>query len=173
MSDTPRTTALAGTFYMADAEKCPDCGRQHEKVKMVTLEDAQRIEQELIDEKERSGRWHDEAQAEKMANMALEQKLEAANEKLRLIGIERGTHDCGCEACSTISLVCPASASSYAMAIVELREQLAKEKQSSADSSQIGTVGQAAWMELKQENKALHAELKKRNTHAMTGGVPG
>ncbi len=37
----------------------------------------------------------------------------------------RQQHDCGCEVCSTVSAVCPASASSYAMEILRLRNQLA------------------------------------------------
>jgi hypothetical protein len=35
----------------------------------------------------------------------------------------RRQHDCGCEVCSTTSVVCPASASSYAQEILRLRAE--------------------------------------------------
>lgn len=38
----------------------------------------------------------------------------------QLLAVRR-QHDCGCEICSSISVVCPASASSYAMEIIRLR----------------------------------------------------
>jgi len=36
----------------------------------------------------------------------------------------RSEHDCGCEVCSTVSKVCPASASSYAEEILRLRAKV-------------------------------------------------
>ena len=41
----------------------------------------------------------------------------------RLEEIKR-EHDCGCEVCSTVSAVCPATASSYAQEILHLRSEI-------------------------------------------------
>ena len=41
----------------------------------------------------------------------------------RLDEIKR-EHDCGCEVCSTVSSVCPATASSYAQEILHLRSEV-------------------------------------------------
>jgi hypothetical protein len=49
--------------------------------------------------------------------------------ELASIKAVRGEHDCGCEVCSTVSAVCPASASSYAIEIVGLRRELAETRE--------------------------------------------
>ena len=46
---------------------------------------------------------------------------DTALRELAAIEAVRGTHDCGCEVCGTISSVCPATASSYALEIIALR----------------------------------------------------
>ena len=49
---------------------------------------------------------------------------DAIQAKLADIESIRGQHDCGCEVCSTISLVCPATSSSYALEILALRAKV-------------------------------------------------
>lgn len=44
---TPRTDALAGTFYLAKSEVCQGCGIKHDRVKCITVGDCARIETEL------------------------------------------------------------------------------------------------------------------------------
>jgi hypothetical protein len=66
----------------------------------------------------------------------LEFELVEAKRKLSDIKAVRGKHDCGCEICSSVSALCPASSSSYALEIIELRaerDRLKEEKLKQVD----------------------------------------
>jgi hypothetical protein len=47
-----------------------------------------------------------------------------AKQKLSAIAAEVAYHECGCEVCAHTNKMCPATASSYAMLVIELRQQI-------------------------------------------------